>query len=327
MDPLKHYEKIIQRKFRYKDAIDLWNEGDAYDLLYLAYLLKKYYNYKNNNSTLKMDLCSIINAKSGRCSEDCIFCSQSIYSKSNIKIYGLKSKEEIVRYGKYMEKYSNRFSIVVSGKSLSNEEFEKVLNIIYELKEKTSLKICASLGLLDKDRLKELKEYNVRIHCNLETSKDNFKNICKTHDYKDKIKTIEYAKRLGLEVCSGGIFGIGESHIDRIKMFQELKELNVNSVALNIIHPIRGTKIYDLINNKKIKEITPMESLKSIAMAKIYMPDREIRLCGGREYNLRDIQSLALLAIDGLMVGNYLTTKGRSIDDDLQMIRDMGFVC
>ncbi|AEH06258.1 biotin synthase BioB [Methanothermococcus okinawensis] len=326
MELLQIYEKSIKNRITYEDAVKLW-DYDVYDLLYLAYSVKKYYNIKKYNNPSKFDLCSIINAKSGRCPENCAFCSQSIYNKTNINIYDLKPREEILKYAKYMEKYSHRFSIVVSGKTVNDSEFEKIINTIKEIIEKTNLKVCASLGILDKDRLKELKELNVRIHNNLETSRAYFDNICTTHKYDDKIKMIKIAKKFGLEVCSGGIFGLGETFKDRIKMFEELKNLNVNSVALNIIHPIEGTKTYKLIEENKIKKITPIEALKSMAIAKIYMPDREIRLCGGREYNLNDLQGLALLSLDGLMVGNYLTTKGRNIDDDIKMINDMGFKC
>ena len=325
MEILKFYEKSIKNEITYKDAIELW-DYDVYDLLYMAYRVKRYYATINKNNN-KIDLCSIINAKSGRCPENCAFCSQSIHNKVHIDIYDLTPKEEILKYAKYIEKYSNRFSIVVSGKTVNDDEFEKIIDIIKEIKEKTNLKVCVSLGILDKDKLKHLKELNVRIHNNLETSRDYFNNICTTHKYDDKIKTIKTAKKLGLEVCSGGIFGLGETFEDRIKMFEELKYLKVDSVALNIIHPIEGTKIYNLIEKNKIKRITPIEALKSIAIAKIYMPDREIRLCGGREYNLGDLQSLSVLALDGLMVGNYLTTKGRNIEDDIKMINNMGFKC
>ena len=324
MEILKFCEKSIKNKITYKDAFELW-DFDICDLLYLAYRVKQYYAKIHRNSD-KIDLCSIINAKSGRCPENCIFCSQSLHNNVNINIYDLKPKEELLKYAKYIEKYSNRLSIVVSGKTVNDDEFEKIIDAIEEIKEKTNLKVCASLGILDKNRLKELKKLNVRLHNNLETSRDYFSNICTTHNYDDKITTIKTAKKLGLEVCSGGIFGLGESFEDRIKMFEELKNLNVNSIALNIIHPIKGTKIHKLIAENKVKRITPIDALKSIAIAKIYLPDREIRLCGGREYNLNDLQSLALFALDGLMVGNYLTTKGRNIDDDIKMIKSLGWL-
>ncbi|GBF35960.1 biotin synthase BioB [Methanofervidicoccus abyssi] len=323
MDVMRYYEKVIKGKISSRDVLDLWYEGDVYDLLYLAYSIKRYYS----NNPLKIDLCSIVNARSGRCPEDCIFCSQSIYHQTDIKTYELKPKKDILKYAKYMERYCSRFSIVVSGRSIEDRDFEKVVDTIKELKKKTKLKICVSLGILDRNKLRELKELEVRIHNNLETSREHFEKVCTTHSYEEKIRTIKYAKELGLEVCSGGIFGLGESHIDRIKMLEELRNLNVDSVALNILHPIKGTKVYYLIEKGEIKEISPEEALKSIALGKIILPDKEIRLCGGRLYKLKDLQCLSLLAIDGLMVGNYLTTQGRSIEDDIRMIKDMGFIC
>ncbi|MDK2790714.1 MAG: biotin synthase [Methanothermococcus sp.] len=313
------YEKSINGKIKRNDIVELW-DLDVYDLLYVAYRIKKTYN-KNN-----IDLCCIINAKSGKCPENCAFCAQSIHSNTKIDIYGLKPKEEIVKFAKYMDQYSNRFSIVTSGKKITYDEFERILDTIKEIKNKTNLKVCASLGLLDKDPLKALKELDVRLHNNLETSEDYFNEICTTHDYKDKVKTIEKAKKIGLEVCSGGIFGLGEDFKERIKMFEDLKNLNVEGIALNILNPIEGTRIHSMIEKGEIKRITPIEALKSIALCRIMMPEKEIRLCGGREPNLKDLQSLSLLALDGLMIGNYLTTSGRAISDDLKMIRNMGFM-
>lgn len=355
MDILKYYEKALKNKLTFNEVMGLW-DYDVYDLLYLAYNIKKnvfirkcncinndslnnhtsnnhtsnnsnsnnYTNYgKSQNYIPSIDLCSIINVKSGKCSENCIFCSQSIHNKVNIDTYELKSKNEILKHAKYIEKYSNRFSIVVSGKTVDDDEFEKILDILEEISKKTNLKLCASLGLLNKYQLYELKELNVRIHNNLETSKEYFEKICTTHSYNDKVKMIKLAKKIGLEVCSGGIFGLGESRKDRISMLMELKNLSVDSVALNIIHPIEGTKLNELILNNKIQKITPMEALKSIAISKILLPNKEIRLCGGREHNLKDLQVLALMAIDGLMVGNYLTTRGRCIEDDILMIKNL----
>jgi biotin synthase len=320
MQLFEFYEKSISGEIDFEDALKLYENFDAYDLLYLAYRIKK--AFKKN----KMDLCSIINAKSGKCSENCAFCSQSMYHKTDIQVYPLKSKEEIINKAKRMEKCCNRFSIVVSGKSISDGEFEKVIEVIEVIKKQTKLKVCASLGIIDKDKLKALKELDVRYHHNLETSRNHFKNICTTHTYDDRVKTIKKAKKLGLEVCSGGIFGLGEDFKERIDMMMDLKKLDVDSVALNILHPIKGTKMYDLIKKNGIKPISPMEALKSIAICRVIMPDREIRLCGGREFNLHDLQCLSLLALDGLMVGDYLTTKGRILEDDLRMIKDMGFI-
>ncbi|MCQ6253429.1 biotin synthase BioB [Methanocaldococcus sp.] len=327
MEILDYLEKSLKNKISFEDALYLYNNFSVIDLLYLSFKLKS-----KINKDIK--LCSIMNAKSGKCSEDCIFCSQSIHNKCKIPIYPLKSKREILEYAKKIEiennkienKYKNkklkieRFSIVVSGKKINDDEFTEIVESIELIKEETNLKVCCSLGLLDKEKLKELKKLDVRIHNNLETSKNYFKNICSTHSYEDKVKVIKEAKKIGLEVCSGGIFGLGESLYDRISLAFELKELNVDSVPINILHPIEGTKVYEKIKSGVIKVISIPEILKSIAIFKIIMPYTEIRLAGGRIYNLKDYQSYALMALNGLMVGNYLTTKGRNLEDDLNMI-------
>ncbi|MEO2117163.1 MAG: biotin synthase BioB [Methanocaldococcus sp.] len=317
MDIEEMVEKSLKNKITFDDALYLYNNFNAIDLLYLAFKVKC--KIKNNN---KIKLCAIINAKSGKCSEDCIFCSQSIYNKCNIPIYPLKSKEEILECAKKFDGVIERFSIVTSGKKINEDEFVKIIEAIELIKEETNLKVCCSLGLLDREKLKELKKLNVRIHNNLETSKNYFKNICSTHGYEDKVKVIKEAKKIGLEVCSGGIFGLGESVEDRINMAFELKDLGVDSVPINILHPIEGTKVCEKIKNGEIGQINISEILKSIALYKIILPYTEIRLAGGRLYNLKDFQSYALIALDGLMVGNYLTTKGRCLEDDLKMIND-----
>ncbi|ACV25329.1 biotin synthase BioB [Methanocaldococcus fervens] len=313
-------EKSLKNKITFDDALYLYNNFNAIDLLYLAFKVKNEINNKNNTKNIK--LCAIINAKSGKCPEDCIFCSQSIYSSCNIPTYLLKSKKEILDCAKKFDGIVERFSIVTSGKNINNDEFTEIIEAIELIKEETTLKVCCSLGLLDREKLKELKKLNVRIHNNLETSKDYFKNICSTHSYEDKIKVIKEAKKIGLEVCSGGIFGLGESLEERLKLAFELRDLGVDSVPINILHPIEGTKIYEKIKNGEIEPLTISDISKSIALYKIILPYAEIRLAGGRLHNLRDFQPFALMALDGLMVGNYLTTKGRSLEDDLKMLRD-----
>ncbi|WP_173400849.1 biotin synthase BioB [Methanocaldococcus bathoardescens] len=310
-------EKSLKNRISFDNAIYLYENFNAIDLLYLAFKIK---NEIKNNDRIK--LCAIINAKSGKCSENCIFCSQSIHNNCNIPIYPLKSKKEILEYAKKFDGVVERFGIVTSGKKINDDEFTEILEAIELIKEETNLKVCCSLGLLDEEKLKELKKLDVRVHNNLETSKNYFKNICSTHSYEDKVKVIREAKKIGLEVCSGGIFGLGESIEERIKMAFELKELGVDSVPINILHPIEGTKAYQMVKNGEIKPISISDVLKSIALYKIIMPYAEIRLAGGRAYNLKDYQSYSLMALDGLMVGNYLTTKGRILEDDLKMIAD-----
>lgn len=268
----------------------------------------------------KIDLCSIANAKSGACPEDCSFCAQSVYSHADIKVYPLIKKEEILQAATSARQHgAKRFCIVTSGRKTSAVEIDRICGFIAEIK-KIGLMPCATLGMLDRAELQALKEAGLhRYHHNLETSEAFFSEICTTHTYKEKIKTIESAKSLGLSMCSGGIFGIGESWKDRIDMAFALKEIGVDSVPINFISPIKGTPF----SNRDT--LNPLEALKIIAIYRLILLDREIRICGGRPNTLRDLNSYIFMAgADGLLIGNYLTTSGRNPEDDLQMIRDLG---
>lgn len=268
----------------------------------------------------KVDLCSIINAKSGACPEDCSFCAQSAHSKTNIQVHPLISREQILNAAAIAKNNkARRFCIVTSGKRPSNKELDEICNAISEVRE-TGLLPCATLGMLDHTQLNQLKSAGLhRYHHNLETSEEFFSEICTTHTYMDKIKTIEAAKSLGLSVCSGGIFGLGESWEDRIDMALALRELEVDSVPVNFFAPVSGTPL----SNRKM--LTPSEALKIIAIYRLIMPDREIRVCGGRPATLRDLNSHIFIAgADGLLIGNYLTTQGRDPESDMLMIKDLG---
>jgi biotin synthase len=268
----------------------------------------------------RIDLCSIVNAKSGACPEDCFFCAQSVHNKTNIKVYPLLSKEKIIEAAiSAKENGVKRFCIVTSGKKPSNSEVNEICNFIPEIKD-LGLLPCATLGILDITHLKKLKDAGLhRYHHNLETSEAFFKEICTTHTYREKIKTIETAKSLGLSICSGGIFGMGESWEDRIEMAFALKEIGVDSVPINFLTPIPGTPL----GNREL--LDPLEALKIIAIYRLILPDCEIRICGGRPVTLRDLNSYIFFAgADGLLLGNYLTTPGRNPEDDLQMIKDLG---
>jgi biotin synthase len=268
----------------------------------------------------KVDLCSIINAKSGACPEDCSFCAQSAHSKTNIDVHPLANREKILNAAVIAKNNkARRFCIVTSGKRPSAKELNDICSFISEIRE-TGLLPCATLGMLDHIQLGQLKDAGLhRYHHNLETSEEFFNEICTTHTYMDKIKTIEAAKSLGLSVCSGGIFGLGESWEDRIDMAFALKELEVDSVPINFFAPVSGTPL------SKREMLTPSEALKIIAIYRIIMPDREIRVCGGRPATLRDLNSHIFIAgADGLLIGNYLTTQGRDTEADLLMIKDMG---
>lgn len=273
-------------------------------------------NFRGN----RVDLCSIINAKSGACPEDCSFCAQSANSRANIEVYSLMNREKIFEAASSAKKFGvKRFCVVTSGKKASGIDLEKICGFISEIKN-TGLLPCATLGMLGELELKELKSAGLhRYHHNLETSEAYFNEICTTHTYREKIKTIETAKSLGLSVCSGGIFGLGESWQDRIDMAFALKEIGVDSVPINFLTPITGTPL----GSREI--LSPMEALKIIAIYRLILPKLEIRVCGGRPNTLKDKNSYIFMAgADGLLIGNYLTTPGRKPENDLQMIKDMG---
>ena len=289
---------------------------DIFKLFYLANLTRV--KYRGN----KVDLCSIVNAKSGACPEDCSFCAQSVHSRTDVKAYPLITEEKIIEAAVSAKKFgAKRFCVVTSGRKVSGKEIEDICSFVSNIKN-LGLLPCATLGMLSLSELEMLKEAGLhRYHHNLETSEAFFKEICTTHTFREKIKVIEAAKSLSLSVCSGGIFGIGESWEDRIDMAFALKDLRVNSVPINFITPVYGTPLGDT------ELLNPMEALKIISIYRLILPESEIRICGGRPNTLRDLNSYIFMAgADGLLIGNYLTTSGRNPEDDLQMIKDTGLV-
>jgi len=268
--------------------------------------------------------CAIVSAKSGHCSQDCAFCAQSSRSKADIERYTLLPADEIVaRAREAAEQGAERVGIVTSGRALSKD---RELPVIREAIEKMSTSFeaspCASLGLLDAEALEELSKAGLsRYHHNLECSESFFPKVCSTRQWTDSIDTVEAAKKQSLLTCCGGIFGLGEEPRQRVELLESIRQLEVDAVPLNFLNPIAGTPLEDA------RGLKPLDCLKVIAVARLMMPEREIKVCGGREHALRDLQSWMLLAgADGLMVGGYLTTSGRSVADDLAMIRDVGLV-
>lgn len=300
----KKTEIIIKQDFH--EYID---NSNIYKILFMANQLRE------ENKGKKIELCAIINAKSGLCSEDCAFCAQSSKYKTGSPVYSLMDKEKILERALEVKKYHvKRFSIVISGRKATKREISKIGNYIEELK-KIGLSTCASLGLLEYDEICFLRDRGLdRIHCNLETSERFFSKICSTHKFSDKIKTLEAAKRANLTVCSGGVFGMGESWIDRIDLANFLKRLDVDSVPINFLTPIRGTPL------EKTKPLSPMEALKIIAIYRLILSDKDIRVCGGRPL-LGEFSSWIFLAgANAVMTGNYLTTTGKHYIDDLRLI-------
>lgn len=268
------------------------------------------------------DMCTIINGKSGRCPEDCKYCAQSArYGIGSTESYGLLSTEEILKEARYNdEKGVLRFSIVTSGKRLSEPEVDSLCETIRAIKRETSLQVCVSLGLLDEEQFMKLKAAGAsRVHCNLETSRRYFPQVCTTHTYDEKIETIRSAERAGLELCSGGIMGLGETAEDRIDMVITARELGVRSVPVNLLNPIKGTPY----ENNEI--LTAEEAARCVAVFRFLIPDGNIRLAGGRglleDKGKRCFESGANAAISGDM----LTTAGITVDTDKKLLDELGY--
>lgn len=269
------------------------------------------------------DLCTIINAKSGKCSEDCKYCAQSSHFKTNTDVYPLVSPEKALCEAKKVEgEGAHRFSLVTSGRGvdINSEELKKLEEIYTLLKNKTNLSLCASHGICSEEVLKKLHQAGVTTyHHNLETSREFYPNICSTHTFEDRTATVRAAQRAGLKVCSGGILGLGESPIDRIKLAFELRELNVDSVPINILTQISGTPLENVDN------IEPIELIKTMAVFRFILPDKSLRYAGGR-VKLRELQKKGIRAgINSALTGNFLTTTGNTIESDKEMIRSVGY--
>lgn len=268
----------------------------------------------------RIDLCSIINAKSGRCPEDCSYCAQSARNRSPVPSYPLLDAQQVISRAKEAKKGgAKRFCIVTSGKRVSGRELLKIAEMISGVK-KFGLQPCATLGLLTKADLKDLKTAGLnRYHNNLETSENFFPTICTTHSYTEKVATINSAREIGLSVCSGGIFGLGETWKDRIDMAFALRDLDPDSVPINFLAPIKGTAF------SRQKPLEPMDALKIISLYRFILPDKQIRVCGGRLQTLGAFNPFIFLAgASGLLIGNYLTTLGRGYEEDVSLINSLG---
>jgi biotin synthase len=216
---------------------------------------------------------------------------------------------------------TGRFCLISSGRDLNDKEFETVLNALSQIRDETDLALDCSFGTLTQERAEALKKVGVtRYNHNLETAESHFSKICTTHSFQDRIRTIEILKDQGFSICCGGIIGLGESAQQRLELAFSLRALEIDCIPLNILNPRPGTPL------EHSDPIPPMEIIKTIALFRLILPKGTLKIAGGREVNLRDLQSLALLAgANGLIVGNYLTTPGRSAEDDLTMLRDLGF--
>jgi biotin synthase len=315
----KTKNEIIKKmkSVRSAEALELFIEAADHPWMILAAASEIREHFKGK----EIILCGITNAKSGKCSEDCKFCAQSSHYKTDVPSYPLKKAKQIVAEAKEAAKNGVEFfGIVASGKRLNaKKEWVEILKAIDGLRG-IGISPCASLGIIDMEKANELKSAGLfRYHHNLETARSFFKNICTTHDYEDDIETIRAAKSAGLSVCAGALIGMGESISHRIELAETLRELNVDSVPLNILNPVKGTPL------SHMKALPPMEILMTIAIFRFMLPAKDIKLCGGKEKNLRQLLPLGILSgANSLMTGNYLTTAGRDSSLDHEMILDLG---
>ncbi len=270
----------------------------------------------------EVEFCSIVNARSGLCPNDCAFCAQSAHHDTGAPTYGLLETAEIVAAAREgAASGACRFSIVTSGSAVEDEaDFERILDTIGEIAALGTLDVCASLGTLTPENARRLKAAGLsRYHHNLETSKEFYPRICTTQDYNAKLETLRAARAAGLEVCSGGIFGLGETWDDRVAMAIALREIGIDSVAINFLIPVSGTPL------EARKRLAAAEALRIIALYRFILPHGSIRICGGREAILDDRQpGIFFAGADGAMIGNYLTTPGRSPREDLEMVAALG---
>ena len=267
------------------------------------------------------DICSIINGKSGKCTENCKYCAQSAYHNTAAEEYPLLETQEIVRQAKYnADRGVLRYSIVTSGRALSDFEVGKMCEAICAVRREVGIEVCVSFGLLNEKQFRKVKDAGAsRVHNNLETSRKNFPNICTTHTFDDKVAAIKAAKAAGLSVCSGGIMGLGETNEDRVDMAFSLKELGIKSVPINMLNPIAGTP-YE--NNQKLTEA---DMRRITAIYRFILPDASIRLAGGRGLMPDKGEGCFRSGANAVISGDMLTTSGYTIESDMDMIHRLGY--
>ena len=291
-------------------------------------LLKLYHSdlnelLKESSKYIKdeVEFCSLVNARSGKCSQNCKYCAQSSHYRTDIEEYPLISNEEVVKAA--LEAKDNgviRFAVVTSGKSPDEENFEKVLGFIDELNKLDGIRSCASIGILTEEQAKELSKHGLkRVHHNINTSESYYGEICTTHSWQDRLNTCKYVKKYGMELCCGVILGMGETVEQRIEMALELKEIQPESIPINILMPIAKTP-FENYNDK----IDDENILRTLAIFKITNPNAIIRFCGGRRRLSDENQELALkTCVEGILTGNYLTTTGKSPQDDIKTLEKL----
>lgn len=268
------------------------------------------------------DSCSIVNARSGKCSENCKWCAQSAHYHTGCDEYSIINREECLRSARLNSSQGvKRFSLVASGRSVKGDALRQMCAILKEAKETTGIFTCASMGLLNADEMQQLYDSGVRrYHCNLETAPSHFRTLCTTHTIDDKLATIEHARKLGMEVCSGGIIGMGETKRQRAEFALELRKAHPHSIPINILSPIPGTPLADQA------PISDDEIIDTVALFRMAHPQVTLRFAGGRARLSRDTQLECMrVGMNGGLVGDLLTTIGSSVDEDKAMINQAGY--
>lgn len=291
------------------------SDEELLDLLAATYAVRRVY-FGN-----KVQLYYLKNAKSGLCPEDCGYCSQSIVSDAPIEKYTIANERVLLEGAqKAADNQARTYCIVASGRGPTDREVDHVCNVVQKIKHEHGLHICACLGLLKPHQAQRLADAGVdRINHNLNTSRRYYAEICTTHTYQDRIDTLQVAQRAGMELCSGLIVGMGETHDDILDAVFELQSLNVKSIPVNFLHSIDGTPL------EHREDLDPRQCLRVLCLVRLAHPDTEVRIAGGREVNLRSMQAMGLYAANSIFVSDYLTTKGQTPEEDFAMVKDLGF--
>ena len=284
-------------------------------------LIERAWAVRRENFGDSTDMCSLVNAKSGGCAEDCGFCAQSRYAEADTPMHAMMEPEQILKHARAAEAAgAHRFCMVTQGQGLSKRDFGKILEGAKLVAEQTNLKRCASIGHMSSERAQQLREAGIqRVHHNVESARSYYPEVSTTVRYEGRLRTIEAVKEAGLETCVGGILNLGESPRQRVEMAFELSGLNPTSVPINLLNPRAGTKFGDR------PLMDAMEVVKWVAIFRLIIPGALFRLCGGRVENLGDLQPLAVKAgLNGVMMGNFLTTLGAEPEEDREMFEELG---
>jgi biotin synthase len=302
----------------YDEALAL---GEIEDHAEIEALIERAWRARVERFADSTDMCSLVNAKSGGCAEDCGFCAQSRFADADTPMHAMMSPEDILEHARAAEAAgAHRFCMVTQGQGLSKRDFQKILDGARLVAEQTSLKRCASVGHMSADRARALKEAGIqRVHHNVETAESYYDEVSTTVRYEGRLRTIDAVREAGLETCVGGILNLGESRAQRVEMAFQLADIDPTSVPINMLNPRAGTKFGDR------EHMDPWEAVKWIAIFRLILPGALFRLCGGRVENLGELHALAVRAgINGVMMGNFLTTLGSEPADDRAMFEELG---